>query len=122
MISEHFSESEIKCKCGCGQAIIQDELYRVMEIVREYAGGHSINVHCVNRCKKHNKEVGGVNRSQHLRGAAMDFHIPKIDMPDLHDIIIELFDSDVVRNIGLYNSFIHVDIRTGKKRFWDNRK
>ncbi len=122
MISEHFTKKEATCKCGCGQMIIQDDLYRLMEIVREYCGGYSVNVHCVNRCVNHNKNVGGVSNSQHLRGAAMDFHIPKLDMPDLHSLMFELYNSDVVNNLGLYNSFIHVDVRTGKKRFWDKRR
>ncbi len=131
MISEHFTKKEITCKCGCGQSTIQYELYRVMEIVREYCGGHAVNVHCVNRCKKHNRTIyekliaqgkeTKVRESQHQIGGGMDFHIPKLKMKRLHTIMLDLFDQGVVNDLGLYDWGCHVGTRTGKKRFWDKR-
>ena len=73
-----FKEKEFACKCcgqlplstGSGQAPRENVKALVREVldpVREQLG-KPIVVNSGYRCEKHNKDVGGVRNSQHLRG------------------------------------------------------
>lgn len=71
-----FKEQELCCKC-CGQlppfARENNEalVCEVLDPAREKLGS-PIVVNSGYRCPKHNKEVGGVPNSQHMRGEACD--------------------------------------------------
>jgi len=59
------------------------------------------------RCKKHNKEVGGVPNSAHLRGLAADIAIPNDEYRYRLLNLAMLFD---IPRIGIGKNFIHLDI------------
>ena len=69
-----FKEKEFACKC-CGElpplarANVEALVREVLDPVREQLG-KAIIVNSGYRCPKHNKEVGGVRNSQHLKGEA----------------------------------------------------
>ena len=71
-----FKEQELCCKC-CGQLPpfarenIEALVCEVLDPAREKLGS-PIVVNSGYRCPKHNKEVGGVPNSQHMRGEACD--------------------------------------------------
>ena len=73
-----FKEKEFACKC-CGQLPplarenVKALVSEVLDPVREQLG-MPIVVTSGYRCDKHNKDVGGVRNSQHLRGEAADIH------------------------------------------------
>lgn len=119
MISKNFSEIEWMCKCGCRQCIIEPKLVNMMQTFRNKIN-LPITVHCVNRCIKHNKAIGGVVKppSKHISGKACDFHVKKLKMKKFHEIIMNSQDI-FTGGIGLYDWGVHVDI--AKRRFWDNR-
>ena len=117
--SKYFTLKEISCKCGCGQALISPELYKIMDEIRAMTG--EINVHCVNRCKKHNKEVGGVASSKHIKGQAMDCNSMTMDIKDFQEFLLNLWKDGTITDLGLYDTFVHVGIRKDRKYFWDNR-
>jgi len=125
-ISNHFDTStdQIKCSCGCGQEIINEELFDILEDFRHYAGDKPIILHCVNRCKKHNAEIGGAKKSYHIIGSAGDFHIKGISIPELHKMALRYY-YEVKRPIGLglYDWGIHLDTSEKHKheRLWDMR-
>lgn len=119
-MSKYFKESEMACKCtrcrdknNLGEEGISSKLYEVLDAIRESVG-KPVRVNCAYRCPKHNKEVGGVPNSQHLYGIAADIAWDG------------MFDSDPVaiaeecgaNGIGLYSTFIHVDVR-GEKARWN---
>jgi uncharacterized protein YcbK (DUF882 family) len=120
MISKNFSEVEWQCKCGCGQMIIVSELVNMMQTFRDEIN-LPITIHCVNRCRKHNKEIGGADDddkiSLHVTGQACDFHVPKMNMNELHANVLacDIFTG----GIGLYDWGCHADV--GHKRFWNKR-
>ncbi len=126
-ISKHFNTEidKIACQCGCGQEIIQYDLFEIIEDFREFIGDKPINVHCVNRCKEHNKRIGGAKNSYHVEGGAMDLHAIDLDMEELHRLAIQFqkeYNKDI--GLGLYDWGIHIDpsYNHNRKRFWDFRK
>ena len=102
-----FKDEELRCKC-CGalptpQKENEEALVReVLDPLRE-AYGKPIVVNSAYRCPKHNKEVGGVNGSQHLRGEAADIHCA--DNKQLAKLIVLNGKFD---QLILYPTFLHV--------------
>ena len=117
-----FKEKEFACKCcgqlplstGSGQAPRENVKALVCEVldpVREKLG-MPIVVTSGSRCEKHNKDVGGVRNSQHLRGEAAD--VTCADLPRLKALIIENGKFD---QLITYPTFLHVSYkRTGGNR------
>ena len=58
------------------------------------------------RCKKHNAEVGGGDKSAHLKGLAADIRAD--DSSHRYHILKGLFEAGFAR-IGIGNGFIHCD-------------
>lgn len=79
---KYFKKSEFTCKCGCGLNNIQLEVVKIADEVREHFGSPAI-VTSGTRCKKHNKEVGGVSNSRHLKGKAIDMYVQNVSWYDL---------------------------------------
>lgn len=104
----YFKDYEITCKCGCGQLIVNKELFERLSRARELAN-IPFNVTSWNRCKFHNRMVGGSKTSGHLDGEAVD-----ISFKDNHEKFImtkALFDSGFKR-IGTNEAkkFLHIDV------------
>ena len=111
-----FKEKEFACKC-CGQLPplarenVKALVREVLDPVREKLG-MPIVVNSGYRCEKHNKDVGGVRNSQHLRGEAADIHCQ--DNERLKQLIIENGKFD---QLITYPTFLHVSYkRTGGNR------
>ena len=111
-----FKEKEFACKC-CGQLPplarenVKALVREVLDPVREKLG-MPIVVNSGYRCEKHNKDVGGVRNSQHLRGEAAD--VTCADLPRLKALIIENGKFD---QLITYPTFLHVSYkRTGGNR------
>ena len=111
-----FKEKEFACKC-CGQLPplarenVKALVSEVLDPVREKLG-MPIVVNSGYRCEKHNKDVGGVRNSQHLRGEAAD--VTCADLPRLKALIIENGKFDQLID---YGTFLHVSY----KRIGQNR-
>ena len=111
-----FKEKEFACKC-CGQLPLstssgqapRENVKALVEVildpVRERLG-KPIVVNSGYRCPKHNKEVGGVRNSQHLRGEAADIHCE--DNEKLKQLIIENGRFDQLID---YGTFLHVSYK-----------
>jgi len=116
-VSKHFDRSEFKCKCGnCDFDVVDVKLLEVLEDAREYFGvPMHINSAC--RCEDWNKEVGGRETSQHLLGKAADVVIREVTPQRLY----QYFDAKYQNTfgLGLYPSFVHIDVRVRKARWGD---
>ena len=68
------------------------------------------------RCEAYNKKVGGVPKSYHLFGYAADVTVNSMKISDL------LLYAEQIQfgGIGVYNNFLHLDVRVIKER-WDLR-
>lgn len=103
---KYFKISEFACKCGCGYDGINPNLLARLEKARDEAGTPFI-VTSGCRCEKHNKAVGGVADSAHLKGYAADISAP----PEKRHIILKALLNHFPRvGINFVKNFIHVDI------------
>ena len=114
---KYFKMGEFRCRWCSGlppdaQENIRALVEAVLDPARERYGG-PVTVNSGYRCAKHNREVGGVSASQHLRGEAAD--VMCADNRRLAKIIAELGKFD---QMILYPSFVHVSW----KRQGTNRK
>ena len=76
---KNFKMSELKCKCGgkyCNGYPVgfSYELLKQLQEIRNYFNSPVIITSAV-RCKQHNKNVGGIAKSKHLEGRAVDFYV-----------------------------------------------
>lgn len=114
-LSANFSRSEFKCKCGnCDYDTVDSELVEVLQRVRDYFK-ESVVVTSGNRCVTHNASVGGAKNSYHVRGRAADIQVKNVSPSDVQDWL-EFHYPDKY-GIGRYNTFTHIDTRTGKGRW-----
>ena len=122
-----FKEKEFACKC-CGQLPLSTSSGQaprenvkalvavILDPVREKLG-KPIVVNSGYRCPKHNKEVGGVKNSQHLKGEAADIAPAGFKFQDagfkealarLKQLIIENGKFDQLID---YGTFLHVSYK-----------
>ena len=74
MDTQHFKVSEFSCKCGMNN--IDQRVINMAETIRQ-ALGVPVRVNSGCRCEIHNKAVGGVKSSKHLKGLAADLSCSK---------------------------------------------
>jgi len=102
---KYFKIEEFKCHC-CGENNIDIELVTILDDIREILG-LPMKVNSGYRCAKHNKEVGGKEDSAHLYGKAADTEM-------LHGRMVwdfvDLAKAKGIQRIGVYKTFVHVDI------------
>lgn len=120
-LSKNFSRSEWVCKCGCGFDTVDAELVRLLqEDVRDYFNKRvtvTPNGGC--RCYDHNAKCGGVTNSQHRQGRAADIKVADVPSKVVYDYLNEKYPERY--GLGLYDTFVHVDTKSGKARRWDGR-
>ncbi len=107
----HFKQSEFICPC-CGKNKINQLLIDKLELLREKANAPII-ITSGYRCEKHNQEVGGAAASYHVKGMAADIKCRGISPEQLASMAEEIGFG----GIGIYPTWIHVDIRIGKARW-----
>ena len=114
-LSANFHLSEYACKCSkCDEVIVDlDHIVKLQQLRHDL--GSSITITSAYRCPDHNKAVGGVKNSQHVKGTATDIQVSGMNPSEVQDSC-EKFDG-----LGRYDSFTHIDSRGSKAR-WDNRK
>lgn len=104
-LTEYFTLSEIKCKCGCPVTIIDDFFLANLIQLREM-WKKPIVPNCVYRCPIHNKAVGGDAESFHQVGEAADLPLPDKD----REVFIQMCQT-IFPYTKLYDTFIHVAMR-----------
>lgn len=117
-ISEHFDSDEFACRCGCGDSEVSKKLVDALEVIRKTVG-KPLKINSGKRCAKHNKSVGGVKDSQHKIGLAADINAEGMTPIQLHRVVESLHTDGMVHigGLGLYSSFVHVDVRAGTARW-----
>lgn len=121
-MTEHFSDNELKCKCGCGklpQKWAVDKLEELREGLRVYYADKGnpfkgLIINSAMRCEDQNKLIGGSLNSRHIKGIAFDIACNPQEAFDIARIAMEL---------GFYGietdskkKFIHIDCRSIEER------
>ena len=96
---------------------IDEALVELLEQIRAAAGG-AVTINSGYRTTAYNAQVGGARYSQHLRGTAADIVVEGAG-PLLVGQMAEYYLGSR-GGIGVYQTFTHVDTRSGKAR-WDQR-
>ena len=118
-LSENFNVSEFACHgSGCCTSLLVDEkLVEYLQQIRDHFG-KPVTINSGYRCATHNKNVGGVSGSRHMKGMAADISVKGVAPAE----VAKFAESIGIRGIGLYESaksgyFVHIDTRT-EKSFW----
>ena len=109
-ISDFLHTSEIDCKCHnnlCHYTIYNPVAVEAFNMVR-LGFGAPLNINSFYRCQSHNDNVGGVEKSSHTTGNAIDISFKGLTMEE-RSFLVELcevhFDF-----IKIYPTFIHCQI------------
>ncbi len=110
----HFKKEEFNCKCGCGLNNINYNLAKILEDIRFHFGGNPVIITSGTRCEKHNKTVGGIKGSEHLKGNAADFYIKGINTSILLNYTNTLKASGIIKYTYTNNKnmkgVVHINI------------
>ena len=79
-LSRNFMRSEFTCPC-CGAGQMNYHLIAGLQFLRDRLGV-ALHINSGFRCPAHNKAVGGVVNSNHLKGLAADVACPAGYTPD----------------------------------------
>ncbi len=115
--TKHFKVTEFKCRrCGADtpNPAPARELLAVLELVR-LRFNKPVKINSGFRCPTHNKLVGGAKDSQHMYATASDISIDGVKPSDVYAFLCEIFPNSY--GVGLYSTFVHVDVRVGKARW-----
>lgn len=113
LISKDFKESEFTCRCGCGESEMDPEFIFMLQKLRDLYQ-KPITIVSGRRCKKHNKEVGGVDGSAHLTGIGAD--IKALTGEEKYDLCKLAFLVGF-SGVGIGKTFVHVDTKRNR-RVW----
>ena len=117
--STDFVSTEFDCNCSipnCKKTHVNIELIKLLQRIRDHFG-KPVKINSAFRCVAHNHAVGGEQNSQHLKGNAADIVINGIKPIIIYQWLNGIHDG----GLGLYDTFVHVDVRDGRAR-WDKRK
>jgi len=125
-ITPHFNLEEFHCKDGslypkkwikqCLKPLCQQ-----LEIIRKHFDNRPVTITSGYRTSSYNRKVGGVRRSQHLLGKAVDIKVKGIPARRVAKGIRELIQNGklAINGLGSYASFTHIDIRqTSRLIYW----
>lgn len=109
---EHFKRDEFKCKCGgkyCNGFPVepQKELVQTADRVRKHFNAAAIVSSGV-RCERHNANVGGVSRSRHKLGKAMDFCVAGITSAQLLEHVQQ--QPEIRYAYAIDSRYVHMDV------------
>lgn len=115
----NFKKEEFKCGCDgmyCdGYPVKVDEsLVKKLEQLRAKLGDKSVIINSGIRCEEHNKKVGGVSNSQHLKGKAVDIRVIGVNPKEVQHEASKIFNDD---GMGSGNTFTHLDTRGYRARW-----
>jgi uncharacterized protein YcbK (DUF882 family) len=117
-LSSSFKVKEFRCKDGSDEILISDELVHILQTIRHYYNA-PITINSGYRTPEYNEKIGGAKDSQHMKGTAADINVAGIRPSKLYVSL----DKGVVTGkshpggLGLYDNFVHVDVRKTKARW-----
>ena len=124
-LTTNFNLSEFRCKDGTDVPAelmpnvqkLANELQRLRDEL-----GLPIKINSGYRTKSYNKKIGGASNSMHVQAKAADIVVTDITPTNLYKRIEKLIEEGKVnfKGVGVYDTFVHVDVRDRRSR-WDER-
>ena len=118
-ISRNFSRKEFACKgidCCEQSAPVHPDLVEGLQQLRDLAGV-ALRVNSGFRCNKHNRKIDGSQESFHTLGMAADIACEELT-PRQIAALAERIDVFCQGGIGVYVSWVHVDVRKNGRARW----
>ena len=128
-MTKNFTREEFDCNCNCGVCEMPINVYHnvvkvanQLQVLRDELG-KPIHINSAYRSEEYNASIGGVKSSQHIMGRASDIAIKGMTPLEVYNTIERLIENgDMLQGgLGLYDSFVHYDIR-GERARWDYQK
>lgn len=113
-VATNFAVREFACKDGSRMVIVNQKLPEYLQKARDHFGKPMI-ITSGYRTTVHNIKVGGVSNSQHIFGNAADVYIPGVPVLELYNYFCEIAGNSC--GVGIYDTFVHFDVRSVKSRF-----
>ena len=113
-LTANFVVKEFASKDGSRVVIINPKLPEYLQKARDHFGKPMI-ITSGYRTTAHNAKVGGVSNSQHVFGNAADVYIHGVSVTDLYNYFCDIAGNGC--GIGIYDTFVHFDVRSTKSRF-----
>ena len=113
-LSANFKVSEFACKDGSDTVFISPGIVTVLQKIRDHFAKPVI-ITSAYRNDTFNKKVGGADFSQHKYGMAADININGVSPATIAAYVETLMPN--CGGIGIYKSFVHVDVRTDRARW-----
>ena len=121
-LSKNFTLDEFASKDGAQTPteILENlrSLAKNLQVIRDEIG-KPIKINSAYRSPEHNKAVGGVKNSMHVKGKAADIVVTGLTPTQLAAIIFMLIEQKKIKQggVGIYPNFVHYDIRGTKARW-----
>ena len=113
-LSNNFKVKEFACNDSSDVIFIAPGLVDVLQKIRDHFG-KPVNINSAYRTPIYNAKVDGATNSQHLYGTAADIRINGVAPKDVAAYAETLLSG--TGGIGIYNNFVHVDVRRNKSRW-----
>lgn len=121
-LTKNFKRQEFDSKDGSPMPI--DVLHNIQKVANQLQAlrdhlGRSITINSGYRSPAHNKRIGGVRNSQHVKGTAADIVVSGMSTKEVALAIEQLISrGDMLQGgIGVYPTFVHYDIRKTRARW-----
>lgn len=115
-LSDNFTVREFACQDGSDKVLIDTDLVKILQKIRDHFG-KPITINSAYRSASHNRKVGGVSNSQHVKGTAADIAVSGVAPAEIAKYAEYIMPNK--GGIGVYSGFVHVDVRTSRSR-WTN--
>lgn len=117
-ISQHFGVWEFKCKDNSRVIVLDKALVELLEIIRLHYN-KPLHINSGYRTVQYNASIKNSSpKSQHILGKAADIWLNDVSPKQLYSWLDSSYPNSL--GIGIYDTFVHVDVREGKSR-WDYR-
>lgn len=115
-LSANFTVREFACQDGSDKVLIDADLVAILQKIRDHFG-KPITINSAYRSASHNRKVGGVSNSQHVKGTAADIVVSGVAPVEVAKYAEYIMPKK--GGIGVYYGFVHIDVRTSRSR-WTN--
>lgn len=117
-VSPHFGVWEFKCKDNTRVIVLDKALVELLEIIRLHYN-KPLHINSGYRTVQYNASLKNSSpKSQHILGKAADIWLNDVSPKQLYSWLDSSYPNSL--GIGIYDTFVHVDVREGKSR-WDYR-